>query len=103
MQKTTIALAVVTAQNNLALAAAAGSIMAIKRDIGHTHRSTPAFAMGGAEMSYLHPAAESERAHRAMLATIARSRSAESLGPVLYAGVINAHSRPNQAGRIPRK
>lgn len=79
MKKSIIALAAITAANNLQLALAASKMSTeTMKPMGESYRTTPAFAMGGIDQHYLHQVAD---AHKITQALIARAQ--RDLDPIV--------------------
>lgn len=72
MKKSLIALAAITATNNLQLALAASKMSTeTMKPVGESYRTTPAFATGGVDQHYLHQVTD---AHKITQALIARAQ-----------------------------
>ncbi len=79
MKKSLIALAAITATNNLQLALAASKMSTeTMKPVGESYRTTPAFATGGVDQHYLHQVTD---AHKITQALIARAQ--RDLDPIV--------------------
>lgn len=79
MKKSLIALAAITAANNLQLAMAASKVSEPQKPFGDSHRTTPAYALGGVDQHYLHQVADAHKITQALIARAQRDLDPISL------------------------